>query len=416
MYREIKQCRICGNSNLDTVLNLGVQALTGVFPKRADETVSCGPLDLVRCREDDKGKFCGLLQLRHSHGLGEMFGTSYGYRSGLNPSMVAHLQEKAKRVFAAASPGPGDLLLDIGSSDGTLLQSYPRGDFILAGIDPVGEKFRKYYPPHITLIPDFFSAASVRARFGEKKAKVITSIAMFYDLDDPLQFMREAHELLAQEGVLVLEQSYMPTMLALNTYDTICHEHFEYYRLKQIKWMADRSGLKIIEVERNNVNGGSFSVMLAPAGSSYRENMVLVAEVLQEEEKQGLHTAGPYDEFRKRAWRHRGELRRLVRKIKSGGKTILGYGASTKGNVILQFCGFTKDDIPYIGEVNEDKFGCCTPGTGIPIVSEAEVKTMKPDYLLVLPWHFRDHFLQKEREYLNSGGRLVFPLPSLTIV
>lgn len=415
-YKEITRCRLCGSTTLDPILHLGSQSLTGVFPKSKDQPITAGPLELVKCREDQGGESCGLVQLRQSYRLEEMYGENYGYRSGLNPAMVAHLRGKVEKILERVSLAPEDQVLDIGSNDATLLRAYPKGGAALIGIDPTGRKFSEYYPDHVRLIPEFFSSDVLRKHFGRGKMKVVTSIAMFYDLEDPLGFMRQVHDVLADDGVWVFEQSYMPAMLAANAYDTVCHEHLEYYRLKQIKWMTDRVGLKIVDVEFNEVNGGSFSVMVAKAQSSHEENSALIRKILTVEEREGLGGLAPYERFRERVDRHRNELLALIQKINSDGKKIFGYGASTKGNVILQFCGLTTRAIPFIAEVNRDKFGRFTPGSSIPIVSEEEAKAMRPDYFLVLPWHFKGFILEKEKGYLSSGGRLVFPLPSIEVV
>lgn len=414
--REITTCRICGSTHLDSILDLGNQALTGVFP-RGDTPVPAGPIELVKCVESAGG--CGLVQLRHSYAPGLIYGTNYGYRSGLNASMVAHLQKRVRLALERARPQPGDLILDIGSNDGTTLSAYPKSDLTLVGMDPSGRKFAHYYPEHVRLIPDFFSGAAFAKACPGRKAKIVTSFAMFYDLDQPQDFMAEVHDILADDGIWVLEQSYCPAMLRALAYDTICHEHVSYYALRQIKWMADRVGFKVVEVEQNDINGGSFCVTLAKksaaiVASSARDDTV--AELLAEEERLGFGTLEPFLEFRNRVFRHRADLQRFVRGARRRGKSVYGYGASTKGNVLLQFCGFTADDIPAIAEVNEDKFGASTPGTKIPILSEREVHALAPDCLLVLPWHFRENLIDREAAFLARGGQLVFPLPQIQTV
>ncbi len=416
MLREIKKCLICGNEKLVPILNLGMQYLTGVFPKTKNISVGRGPLQLVKCQEDLEGKYCGLLQLRHIYKAGDLYGQTYGYRSSLNRSMVEHLNRKVKMILRKVTLRPGDMVIDIGSNDSTLLQSYPAQGVILIGVDPLGEIMRKYYSPHIHLIADFFSKKAVEKHFGSRKAKIITSIAMFYDLEFPLEFMQQVYELLADDGVWVFEQSYMPTMLSTNSYDTVCHEHLEYYRLKQIKWMADRVGLKILDVEFNQTNGGSFSVMAAKQDSSYQEARGLVNKILKSEEKLGLHKLEPYRAFEKRTFQHKIMFRTLINKLNKRGKKVFGYGASTKGNVILQFCKLRERDIPFIAEVNEDKFGAYTPGTLVPIISEQAARAMKPDYFVVLPWHFKDNIIPREQAFLKRGGKLLFPLPRPEVV
>lgn len=408
MHTRTEKCRICGNRQLESVLDLGVQALTGTFPRDKGAAITSGPLRLVKCAGE--GDTCGLLQLEHSYDLREMYGENYGYRSALNISMVTHLHRKVLRIFQSVPASDGDLVVDIGSNDSTTLQAYPARGPILVGVDPTGIKFRKHYPPHIHLIPDFFSAHALNERFPGKKAKIITSFSMFYDLEDPIAFMREVHEILADDGVWVFEQSYMPTMLETNSYDTVCHEHLEYYALKQIKWMADRVGFTIVDVELNDINGGSFSVAVRKSGAGAAP---IVQYMLGQERDKGLDTVEPYRAFARRTEAARAELRDFLHRARTQGKSVAALGASTKGNVILQYCGLTETDISAIGEVNADKFGCYTPGTWIPIVPEQELLDRKPDYLLVLPWHFRKFFKESKR---FSSMRLLVPLPRLEFI
>ena len=409
MYTKIDQCRICENTELVRVLDLGEQMLTGVFPRSTDEDVTTGPLQLVKCVGE--GDVCGLLQLAHSYDLGEMYGDNYGYRSGLNPSMVAHLKEKVARINTQVSLAAGDFVVDIGSNDSTTLRAYDRTDLRLVGVDPTGAKFREYYPDHIALIPDFFSSALVDERFPGARAKVVTSFSMFYDLPAPMDFMQQVHDVLADDGIWVFEQSYMPLMLETNSYDTVCHEHLEFYALRQIQWMAARVGLKIIDVEFNDVNGGSFSVTAARAKGD-EAILPAVQEILDREDAAGLHTLAPYQAFAERVAASRDALRAFVAEAKAEGRQVAALGASTKGNVLLQYCGFTDKDIVAVGEVNPDKFGAYTPGTFLPIVPEDDLVAQGIDYLIVLPWHFRGFF---ENSSIFDDADLVFPLPELSI-
>ena len=413
MFQEIKRCRICGNNQLIPVLNLGSQVLTGVFPRNKNQQITSGPLELVRCA-GDKNRTCSLVQLKHSFNLTEMYGDNYGYRSGLNNSMVKHLNEIVNNILNIVSLKKGDLIIDIGSNDSTLLQAYGDKGYDLVGIDPTGTKFKEYYPEHINLIADFFSKHLVTQCYGNKKVKIITSIAMFYDLESPIDFAQQVHDILADDGIWILEQSYLPAMIDKNAYDTVCHEHLEYYSLRQIKWICDRVGLKIIDAEENNVNGGSFSIILAKSNSSYAVSGENILNLMTRERR--LEEDKIYQKFEHSVFDHRKQLTEFVKKINEKKELVLGYGASTKGNVILQFCNFTQDDIPYIAEINEDKYGSFTPGTCIPIVSEKEVKAMDPAFLLVLPWHFRDNIIYREKEYLSSGGKLLFPLPLIEVI
>jgi hypothetical protein len=408
--KEINSCRISGSSNLISVLNLGNQALTGVFPKHIDAKITSGPLDLVWCPDS------GLLQLRHSYDLDEMYGMNYGYRSGLNQSMVKHLKQKVHFLQRLRPVSAGDIVLDIGSNDATLLSAYEVRGLQRIGIDPTGEKFQKFYTNGIELVPEFFSADAFRAKFNSGGAKIITSISMFYDLESPLDFVTDIYKVLDEDGIWHFEQSYMPTMLRMNSYDTVCHEHLEYYSLGVVKRMLEQCNLKIIDVQMNAVNGGSFAVTAARKTSKLKSNDTVIDWLLGQEDRMGLNTRKLFREFEERVFRHRDDLLRLIRGLSADGKKVVGYGASTKGNVLLQFCGFNSTDISCIAEVNPEKFGSYTPGTHIPILSEKEVHAMKPDYMLVLPWHFRDSIIEREAEYLASGGKLIFPLPEIEIV
>lgn len=409
-YTEITRCRVGGTDQLIPVLNLGQQELTGVFPKTAEEKVTRGPLELVWCPES------GLLQLKHTYESSEMYGDNYGYRSGLNQSMVDHLTSKVAYLQRLVDLQPGSTVLDIGSNDCTLLKAYAVADLQRVGIDPTGKKFAEYYPQDVELVPDFFSADAFRST-GARPPRIVTSIAMFYDLDDPIAFARQIGEVLADDGVWHFEQSYMPSMLRTNSYDTICHEHLEYYSLGVVQKILQAADLKIVDVIMNNVNGGSFAVTAAKRSNDRIPiNHAVVNWLLEQEDRLGINTPRPYREFEERVFRHREDLVRLIRALRADGKTVLGYGASTKGNVVLQFCGFTKDDIPAIAEVNPEKFGRVTPGTHIPIVSEADAHAMKPDYYLVLPWHFKEGILRREKEYLASGGKFIFPFPEIEII
>jgi hypothetical protein len=409
-YREIGNCRIDQSMNLVSVLDLGRQALTGVFPKNASQPVTVGPLELVWCPSS------GLLQLKHSYEASEMYGDNYGYRSGLNQSMVNHLTDKITYLERLFPLNFGDVVVDIGSNDATTLKAYRTSGVRRIGIDPTGKKFADYYPAEITLVPEFFSALTYRS-VETGKARIVTSIAMFYDLEAPIDFARQIESILADDGVWHFEQSYMPSMLRLNSYDTVCHEHLEYYSLGVVKKILEQAGLRLVDVVMNAINGGSFAVTAAKAtNKSVKTNQPVIDWLLEQEGRMGLNTPRPYRDFEERVFRHRDDLTRLIRTLTADGKKILGYGASTKGNVVLQFCGLTAQDIPAIADVNSEKFGCVTPGTHIPIISETEAKAINPDYYLVLPWHFKDGIVRREKEFLSRGGRMIFPFPEIEII
>jgi hypothetical protein len=409
LVKKIKSCRISGSANLVNVISLGKQVLTGVFPKDSRQKITAGLLDLVWCPDSR------LLQLNHSYDLKEMYGMNYGYRSGLNPTMVLHLQNKVRSLIRLKEIKNGDIVLDIGSNDATLLSSYNTKGLKRVGIDPVGIKFEKYYSKDIKFIPDFFSAEVFKKNFFNKKASIITSIAMFYDLEDPSKFVKDIVEILDKNGIWHFEQSYMPAMLEKGLYDTICHEHLEYYSLYVIKNLVEKHGLKIVDVQLNRINGGSFAVTVSHINSKIKVNKSIIEWMLEYENNLGLDKIKPYAEFAKKVLSHRNNLVNLIKKLNADGKKVVAYGASTKGNVLLQFCGFTKNDISCIADVNEDKHGLITPGTYIPILSENNVRSMKPDYMLVLPWHFSDFIINREAKYIASGGRLIFPFPTIEI-
>ncbi len=411
MYQEISRCRISGSSNLVNVFSLGEQYLTGVFPTSKSQAVTKGPVDIVWCPDS------GLVQMKQSYSPDEMYGDNYGYRSGLNQSMVNHLQNKVITLLRKVQPVANDIILDIGSNDATSLKCYP-SHLRRIGIDPTGNKFKEYYPSDIALVPAFFTGDSFRNIFPKEKAKIVTSIAMLYDLEDPVKFALDVEQVLADDGIWHFEQSYLPSMLRNNSYDTICQEHLEYYSLISIKYILDKCNMKIIDIEMNDINGGSFAVTAVKKSSKQWNNDAVIKWMEEEEEKMGLNTIEPYRRFSQRAQEHRISLISLLDKLKNDGKKIIGYGASTKGNVLLQYCNISIQYLDCIAEVNEQKFGSYTPGTLIPIVSEAEAIAMKPDYFFVLPWHFRNNILQREitKDYRASGGKIIFPLPYIEIV
>lgn len=411
---KITKCRICGGTHLEKIVDLGFQTLTGVFPT-ADQIVEGGNLCLVKCVENDG---CGLIQLSESFEAKLMYGENYGYRSGLNKSMVQHLSGIVDYILGKVNLKDGDLVVDIGSNDGTLLGMYETksSDKIQkVGVDPSGEKFLKYYKKDITLIPDFFDAEKVKS-VTEKKAKVVTSIAMFYDLEDPISFAQNVCDLLAEDGIWITEQSYCPSMLEACSYDTVCHEHLEYYSLKQIQWIADKVGLKIIDVELNDTNGGSFRLTLCKKEAEYIVNSS-VDDLVEFEESNQVDSIEYTQDFSERIEQSKNELLRFLKDKKDKGALVLGYGASTKGNVVLQYCGITSELLPAIMEVNPDKYNHFTPGTEIPIISEEEGRMRNPQYLLVLPWHFKNNILEKEAQYMKeSGCKFVFALPKFEVV
>jgi len=413
---EIKKCRICGNDHFIPVIDLGSQAMSGRFLKKDEPDPPRAPLVLIKCDNFGIKDACGLIQLKHSVPPLEMYTCGYGYRSGINKTMSDHLTGITKKVQAMVSLKKNDIVLDIGSNDGTLLKSYTTVDIRRIGMDPGGEQYQKYYPDTIRLVSDFFNAASFKTVFPGDKAKIITSIAMFYDLEQPMEFVDNIRQILHRDGVWVLEQSYLPTMLAMNSFDTICHEHLEYYAFHQIEWMLRKNNLKAIGIEFNAINGGSFRVYVAHADSTLAADRAALAKVILAEQDLHLDTEKPYHEFCTRVERIRKDLNALLRAEKAKGKKIFVYGASTKGNVLLQYFRIDSSLITAAAERNPEKWGSRTPGTNIPIISEDEARKQKPDYFLCLPWHFKEEFLERESWFLREGGKFIFPLPEVEIV
>ena len=409
-FRAIKKCRICGGDEFESVISLGDQVLTGVFPSSKDEVVASGPVDLVRC---SKERGCGLVQLKQSYDTSTMYGMNYGYRSSLNASMSQHLENKVNNILKKNILDDGDIVIDIGSNDATTLKAYPENIYNLIGVDPTGIKFEAYYPDNIKLVKDFFGADQVGPILNGKKAKVITSFSMFYDLEDPINFAKEVESLLHDDGIWVLEQSYLPAMLETNSFDTICHEHLEFYALSQIEWIMKRVGLRVIDVELNNINGGSFSIEVVKKNSLHISNNAALQKTRLNESKLGLEDGSAFIKFRKDVDIARKDLLEFLIKAKEDGKSVAGLGASTKGNVLLQYFNINYELLPFIGEVNQEKFGCYTPGTKIPIIREREVIEKKPDYLLILPWHFKDFFISNQK---FRGLTLILPLPKLHLI
>ncbi len=396
-------CRACGSDDLIPILTLGEMSFTGVF-EFPGVSVPSGELAIIGCNPSSG---CGLIQLDRDFPKELLYGETYGYRSGLNPSMLNHLKSKVTRILELVKIGSGDFVIDIGANDGSSLGFYPNNGITKVAVDPLCNKFIEHYPEEVVRVADFFTSSSVAGVLGSSKAKVITSFSMLYDLPEPMVFIRDIADHLDVDGIWVSEQSYAPLMVQRKSFDTICHEHLEYYTLHSLEWMLSRSGLKIIDVELNEVNGGSLSFVAAKDDSPFVPLESVKALKLQEVEH-GFNSIDPFKEFAREVLLARDSLIDFVHKAKLSGKKIAALGASTKGNVILQYCGLNPEDVSVIGDVNPDKWGKVTPGSGIPIVNEELVLATNYDFLLILPWHFRSFFEQKLR---NSGKVLVFPLP-----
>jgi SAM-dependent methyltransferase len=410
-----KTCRVCGSPSLTKVIDLGEQHLQGSFVKAGKERPPLRkvPLRVVRCDPERDERACGLLQLEHTTPPDILY-AAYWYRSGTNQTMRSHLADIAREAMDLAGRG-GARVLDIGCNDGTLLAQYPH-DYRKFGVDPsdVAQTVTG-----ATVIQDVFPSRKLLEETRGERFGVITSIAMFYDLEAPVECARAIAHLLEPDGIWILEMSYMPTMLEMDSYDTICHEHLEYYSLAVLDRIMFEAGLRIFRISLNSINGGSIRVFVTHAANGKLgtpDDRRVLLERRQAEFELMLDTDEPYLAFQRRIGKHRDELGRLLRELKESGKRIHVYGASTKGNTILQWCGIDHTLIECAADRNPDKHGAATLGTNIPIVSEEESRSKRPDYYLVLPWHFRTEFLQREKAALESGVRMIFPLPKVEIL
>jgi NDP-4-keto-2,6-dideoxyhexose 3-C-methyltransferase len=409
--QPVAECRICGSTHFREILSLGEISLTSVFPEVGADDPPKAPLDLVACSEEEGG--CGLVQLGHDVAQGMMFGENdYGYRSGLNRTMSNHLAQIAQHVEGTYEIGHSDWLVDIGGNDGTLMGHYSESGFRRLIVDPTAAQFQEFLPDGVEFLPEYFSAKAAKAVLGRDRAKVVTSIAMFYDLPDPVAFASDIRECLDGDGVWITEQSYLPTMLRRTAYDAICHEHLEYYGLKQIVDIAGRAGLRVLSVSENESNGGSFRVALCHENSARPSDERLIDQVLEAEVE--ATSSRRLLEFRERVSARAAELRDWALQVNLEGKRIWVYGASTKGNVTLEYSGLDSTLIEGAAERNPRKYGRRTPGTGIPIFPEAEARRSAPDFFLALPWAFLAEFLERERAFLEDGGVFVSPLPELS--
>lgn len=405
---NIEFCRLCKNSNLQDVIDLGEQYITSRFPAYDDWSTPKTQITLCLCLD------CHLLQLKQSTQRSELYEHEYGYMSGISNTMRAHLKDYQQEIVSKIdSLSDGDIIIDIGSNDSTMLQLYPT-NLRRIGVDPTGKQFSKYYGD-VELLPTYFTKENVVNAFGNIRCKMISSISMFYDLPDPVQFAKDIYSLLEDNGIWTCEQSYMPTMLERNSVDTICHEHLEYYALKQIALIASSAGFKIIDVLFNECNGGSFRIYFSKSESTkYVECTEKISLIMENERKLDLGNPNTYSKFIESCSEEVGNLKYLIRSIKMNNENVYIYGASTKGNCLLQFADIGEALVPYAVERNLNKVGKMT-NTGIQIISEETMRKNPPKYLLVLPWHFRDEIIKREDDYLNNGGQLIFPFPKLEI-
>lgn len=364
----------------------------------------------------------GLLQLKHTAPFEHMY-QEYWYRSGINKTMTAELKGIAQKAASLIKLEEGDAVLDIGCNDGTLLRFYPKASYKV-GFDPA-KNLREYAEKHAALVvTDYFTAEGYFNKLN-KKAKIITAIAMFYDLEEPHMFVDDINDVLDTEGLWIVQMSYMPLMLKQMAFDNICHEHLEYYLLSSFEYLIKQHDLRIVDVELNDINGGSFRIYVRKnashahlfASAPYRDvGEFRIKSLLEYERALNLNEPETYTSWFEQIQELKRQTVAFIKSEKSKGKTIWGYGASTKGNTLLQWYGLDNTLIDAIAERNSDKYGKRTVGTNIPIKSEAEMRQAKPDYLLILPWHFIAEFREREKEYLKCGGKFIVHCPRFEVI
>jgi SAM-dependent methyltransferase len=416
---ERTSCRICGGRALTPIMNLGDQVLASTFMLDgvANELQSLTvPLELIRCDPAVDAGACGLVQLRHTYPQ-ELIYENYWYMSGVNQTMRDALAEITRRAQQFVSVGAGDTVVDIGCNDGTMLRAYDVAGADLIGFDPASNLSQPDEP--FQRVVDFFSADSFRrVRGADIRAKIVTSIAMFYDLDDPAAFVRDVASVLHPEGVWIMQFADLPGMLLTNMYDNICHEHLLYLHLAPIERMLTEAGLQLVDIEMNDVNGSSYRLFVrhrhGPAPTA--EGQARVQARRKAEADMKLDQPAPYERFREMVVANRHSLHDMLQSFKHQGKLVLGYGASTKGNVILQYCEIGTGLLPYLADRNPRKHGARTIGTDIPIISEDDARAMKPDYFLVLPYHFLPEMLEREKAFIARGGKFIVPVPTIQLV
>lgn len=407
MNQVVDICRICKNNKLIDVINLGNQLITSRFPVYGDYTTPSTTIILSLCTN------CSLVQLKHQTDACELYEHEYGYRSGISNTMREHLKQYQEEILKKITLSENDVVVDIGSNDSTMLQYYDN-KIKRIGVDPTGKQFKDYYGD-VELIPTYFTYENFKNVYGNLNPKIISSISMFYDLPDPIQFARDIYRILDDDGIWTCEQSYLITMLERNSIDTICHEHLEYYSLTAVKYIADQSNFKIIDVKFNECNGGSFRIYLAKKQSTiFSESSDLINKILNDEIEYDIKNPQIYRNFMNNCDEEILKLNNFIDAVNENDKKIYIYGASTKGNCLLQYANIGENKIKYAVERNLNKVGKMT-STGIEIISEETMRLNPPEYLLVLPWHFRDEIIKREDNFLENGGQLIFPFPNFEI-
>lgn len=403
---EIKKCRVCNFSKLKNILSLGIQYLSDFTSgNRKPEKY---PLNIIFCDN------CSLLQLKHNVPQSSLYTERYGYKSGINKTMKKELREIADKTFNKLEIKIKNIVaVDIGANDGTLLSNYSDKVFKI-GVEPIKKFAKECRSKANVVINDFFNYKSYFKKVKTKKAHIITVISCFYDMEHPNLFLSDIKKILHKDGIMVIQQNYLVGMLKQNAFDNIVHEHLEYYSLLSLENLLKRHNLEVFDVEESGINGGSFRTYISNIGK--RKISESVINMRAEEEKINLKNKKIYADFAQRIENNKNKLCKLVSKLVRNNKKIFVYGASTRGNTLLQYCDFSNKLIKAAVERNSEKWGKKIASVGIPIISEEQARKEKPDYMLVLPWFFKEEFLQREKNYLKSGGHFIFPLPNLHVV
>lgn len=404
---RIKTCRICKKTKLKKLFSLGKICFTGKFPS-INQKIKKEPVTVVICKN------CELVQLGHNFDLKYLYGPDYGYRTGINKTMLNHVKNVVKSLSKKVKIKKNDFVLDIASNDGSLLNFY-NNNIKTFGIDPILNKYKVEYKNINYKVEDFFSFEKIKQRTN-KKFKIITALSVFYDAADPNKFIKDVKKLLLNEGVFLLEFADLASIIKYKMFDTICHEHLEYYSSKVIINLCKKFNLRVFDIKKNNINGSSNQYFICHEKSKYKTNQKIINNTLNSEKKLNLSSEKTYTKFIRKIDQSKKQLNKFIKKKIKQGKRIHGYGASTKGNVLLQYYKINNKMIDYVAERNNNKFNLYTPGTDIKIISETLSRFYKPDYYLVLPWHFKNEILLREKLIRKKGTKFIFPLPNLKIV
>ncbi len=399
-------CNNCKSKNLKKVFSLGKLSFSGRFGKTLKENIPKDNLNLVICNS------CKLVQLDRYFDPRYLYGKGYGYRTGINKTMTSHVKKTVQTAIKSVNIKSGDYVLDIASNDGTLLSFYPK-NIKTVGIDPLINKYKNYYKQIDYKVSSFFQKNKI-LKLKLKKFKIITALSVFYDLRNPNDFLKDVKEILDDNGIFILEHADLYSIIKNNVFDTICHEHLSYFSSKVIVEMVKKNNLRVFKHEFNDINGGSSRYFIVHEKSKYKTQSS-VKRVLSLERKNKIEKIETLQIFFKKILSICNELSKLIKKIKQKKQSIHGYGASTKGNILLQFCRLGKKEIDFIADRNPLKFNLYTPGTKIKIISENKSRKIQPNYYLVLPWHFKNEILVREKKALKNKVKFIFPLPKLKI-